>query len=109
MAALPLSHLSGHSGPLPVRLAGLSAHSPADLSLLAAFLEHPFLEVDATEIRLQDLKKKKKKGELPLIVLRFVLTFDPLERLENEGISKLGEMSLLDILQVLVNTRRSIT
>lgn len=45
LAAVPVSHFAGHPGPLPVRIAGLPAHSLAGLSMLAAFLEHPLLEV----------------------------------------------------------------
>lgn len=46
LAALPLSHLTGDSGPLPLRFSGVPAHRPAGLSLLAAFLEYPFLEIE---------------------------------------------------------------
>lgn len=49
--ALPIGHLAGHPGPLPVRLSGLPTHSPAGLSLLAAFLEHPLLEINAKSYR----------------------------------------------------------
>lgn len=47
LVALPVSHLAGNPGPLPVWLSGLPTHSPAGLSLLATFLEHPLLEVNA--------------------------------------------------------------
>uniref|UniRef100_A0A8D3C895 GPI-anchor transamidase component GPAA1 n=2 Tax=Scophthalmus maximus TaxID=52904 RepID=A0A8D3C895_SCOMX len=49
LGALPFRHLAGHPGPRAVRLSGLPTDRPVGLSLLAALLEHPLLEVDASQ------------------------------------------------------------
>lgn len=60
LAALPVSHLSGHPRSLPVRLSGLPTHSPADIPMLAAFLEHPFLEINASRTGLLRVFRGRK-------------------------------------------------
>lgn len=45
LVAVSISHFTGDPGPLPVRIFSLPTHSLAGLSMLAAFLEHPLLEV----------------------------------------------------------------
>lgn len=47
LAAVPVSHLTGDPGPFPIRLFGVPTDRPAGLSLLAAFLEYPLLEIEA--------------------------------------------------------------
>lgn len=68
LVALPVSHLPGHSRPLLVWLSGLPTHSSAGLSMLAAFLEHPFLEIGASHKRLKAFMRRKTLWG----VLRFV-------------------------------------
>lgn len=46
LVALPVSHLPGNPGPFPVRIFCFPAHCAAGLSLLAAVLEHPLLEIE---------------------------------------------------------------
>lgn len=46
LVALLVSHLTGNSGPFSVWFFGFPTHRPAGLSLLAAFLEYPFLEIE---------------------------------------------------------------
>ncbi|MEQ2206095.1 hypothetical protein XENOCAPTIV_022821, partial [Xenoophorus captivus] len=45
LAVVPVGYFAGNAGPLLVRFSGLPTHCLDGLSMLAAFLEHPFLEV----------------------------------------------------------------
>lgn len=64
--ALPVSHLTGDPGPLSLWLTGLPAHCLTGLPVLAAFLEHPLLEVNGGLIGLMKTvgarERKNKKN-----------------------------------------------
>lgn len=70
--ALPVSHLTGDPGPLSLWLSGLPTHCPTGLPMLAAFLEHPLLEVNGSHLGLMKTVGEGKKQKT--FVLRFVLT-----------------------------------